>query len=114
MLAQIRAMWEWVLEVEQIFDASWASRPEEMISNAEVGRRLDDWLHRLSTFLESDQRTEVLSALQLSRNRERATRLLLRQNALRAKLALQQAAKRLAEEHFHHHMLDEKVKWIAG
>jgi len=56
-LAHIRAMREWVMEVEHIFDGSWASRPEE-ISTAEVGRRLDDWLHRLSTFLESDQRTE--------------------------------------------------------
>jgi len=56
-LAHIRAMRDWVMEVEHIFDGSWAIRTEE-ISNAEVGRRLDDWLHRLSTFLESDQRTE--------------------------------------------------------
>jgi hypothetical protein len=56
-LAHIRAMREWVMEVEHIFDGSWASRPEE-ISNADVGRRLDDWLHRLSTFLETEGRTE--------------------------------------------------------
>ncbi len=36
MLAQIRSMREWVMEVEHIFDGSWASRPEE-VSNAEVG-----------------------------------------------------------------------------
>ena len=52
-LAQIRRMRAWVMEAEHIFNGSWASRPEE-ISNAEVGRRLDDWLHRLSTFLESE------------------------------------------------------------
>ena len=56
-LAHIRAMREWVMQVEHSFDGSWASRPEAL-SNAEVGRRLDDWLHRLSTFLESAQRTE--------------------------------------------------------
>jgi hypothetical protein len=56
-LAHIRAMRDWVREGEHIFDGSWASQPQE-ISNAEVERRLDDWLHRLATFLESDQRTE--------------------------------------------------------
>lgn len=56
-LAHIRSMRDWVMEVEHIFDGSWASQSEE-ISSAEAGRRLDDWLHRLSTFLESDQRTE--------------------------------------------------------
>ena len=56
-LAQIRSMREWVLEVEHIFDGSWAAHPEE-ISNAEVGRRLDAWLSRLATFLQADGRTE--------------------------------------------------------
>ncbi len=56
-LAQIRSMREWVLEVEHILDGSWASQAEE-ISNAEVGRRLDAWLSRLSTFVEADGRTE--------------------------------------------------------
>jgi hypothetical protein len=56
-LTQIRSMREWVMEVEHIFDGSWASQSEK-ISNAEVGRRLDDWLHRLCTFVEADQRTE--------------------------------------------------------
>ncbi len=56
-LAQIRSMREWVMEVEHIFDGSWASQPEE-ISNAEVGRRLDAWLSRLATFLQADGRTE--------------------------------------------------------
>jgi hypothetical protein len=56
-LAHIRTMRDWVMEVEHSFDGSWASQSQE-ISNAEVGRRLDDWLHRLSTFLESEGRTE--------------------------------------------------------
>ena len=34
-----------------------ASQPEE-ISNAVVGRRLDDWLDRLSAYLEAEGRTE--------------------------------------------------------
>jgi hypothetical protein len=56
-LAHIRAMRDWVIEVEQIFDGSWASQAEEL-SNAEVGRRLDAWLSRLSTFVAADARTE--------------------------------------------------------
>jgi hypothetical protein len=56
-LAQVRSMREWVMEVEHIFDGSWASQPEE-ITNAEVGQRLDAWLSRLRTFLEAEERTE--------------------------------------------------------
>jgi len=56
-LAHIRAMRDWVIEVEHIFDGSWASQAEE-ISNAEVGRRLDAWLSRLATFVEAEARTE--------------------------------------------------------
>ncbi len=56
-LEHIRAMRDWVIEVEHIFDGSWASQAEE-ISNAEVGRRLDAWLSHLSTFVEADERTE--------------------------------------------------------
>ena len=56
-LAQVRSMREWVMEVEHIFDGSWASQPEE-ITNAEVGRRLDAWLGRLRSFLEAEERTE--------------------------------------------------------
>jgi len=56
-LAQIRNMREWVMEVEHIFDGSWASDPEQ-ISNAEVARRLDAWLSRLSLFLQAQERTE--------------------------------------------------------
>ena len=41
MFAQIASQREWVMEVEPILDGSWANHPEEM-SNAEVGRRLDD------------------------------------------------------------------------
>jgi hypothetical protein len=47
----------WVIEAEHILDGSWASMPEE-ISNAEGGKRLDEWLKRLSCFLERQQRTE--------------------------------------------------------
>ncbi len=57
LLAQIKSMREWVLEVEHIFDGSWASQPEE-ISNAEVGRRFDAYLERLSHFVEAQERTE--------------------------------------------------------
>ncbi len=56
-LAQVRSMHTWVMEVEHIFDGSWASQPEE-ITNAEVGRRLDAWLGRLRSFLEAEERTE--------------------------------------------------------
>jgi hypothetical protein len=42
-LARVRAMREWVMRVEPILDCSWACSPAE-ISNAEAGRRLDDWL----------------------------------------------------------------------
>jgi hypothetical protein len=56
-LAQVRRMYTWVMEVEHIFDGSWASQPEE-ITNAEVGRRLDAWLSRLRTFLDAAERTE--------------------------------------------------------
>ena len=57
MLAQIRSMREWVIEVEHIFDGSWASQAEE-ISNAEVGRRFDAYLERLSCFVEAEERTD--------------------------------------------------------
>lgn len=50
-------MYQWILEVEHIFDGSWASQAEE-ISNAEVGRRLDTYLARLSHFVEAQERTE--------------------------------------------------------
>ena len=56
-LAQVRSMREWVMEVEHIFDGSWASSAEE-ISNAEVGRRLDLYLGRLSHYVEAKERTE--------------------------------------------------------
>jgi hypothetical protein len=56
-LAQVRAMREWVINVEHILDGSWASKPEEM-SNAEVGRRLDDWLKQLAEYLQGPDRTD--------------------------------------------------------
>jgi hypothetical protein len=57
-LVQIRNMREWVLEVEHLFDGSWAHTPEEL-TNAEVGRRLNAYLGRLSHFLEEEGRTET-------------------------------------------------------
>jgi hypothetical protein len=56
-LSQVRAMREWIMEAEHILGGSWATEPEE-ISNAEVGRRLDEWLHRLARFVEREERTE--------------------------------------------------------
>ena len=56
LLAQIASMRSWVIEVEHIFDGSWATHAEE-ISNAEVGRRLDADLQRLSCFVAAPQRT---------------------------------------------------------
>jgi hypothetical protein len=56
-LSQVRQMCAWVIKAEHILDGSWASSQEE-ISNAEVGRRLDDWLQDLAHFLEGEERTE--------------------------------------------------------
>jgi hypothetical protein len=55
-LRAISKMREWVVEAEHIFDGSWAKHPEE-ISHAEVGRRFDAYLGRLSCFLEAEERT---------------------------------------------------------
>ncbi len=57
LLASIKSMYAWVVEAEHIFDGSWASQVEE-ISNAEVGRRFDAYLQRLSHFVEAEARTE--------------------------------------------------------
>ena len=56
-LVHIQSMRSWVLEAEHIFDGSWAQQAED-ISNAEVERRLDAYLERLSCFLEAPERTE--------------------------------------------------------
>lgn len=56
-LTAIRKMREWVVEAEHIFDGSWAKQPEE-ISHAEVGKRFDAYLRRLSNFLQAEERTE--------------------------------------------------------
>ena len=45
------------LEVEHIFDGSWASQAEE-ITNGEVARRFDAYLERLSCFVDAEERTE--------------------------------------------------------
>src|SRR5437016_3815415 len=49
-------MREWVVEVEHIFDGSWTSQAEE-ITNAEVARRFDAYLERLSCFVDAQERT---------------------------------------------------------
>jgi hypothetical protein len=56
-LEQVRQMREWVIKAEHILEGSWASELSE-VSNAEVGRRLDEWLFALSTFLGAEERTE--------------------------------------------------------
>ncbi len=55
-LAQIKNMREWVLGVEHIIDGSWASQAEE-ITNAEVARRFDAYLERLTCFVDAEERT---------------------------------------------------------
>ncbi|HET8910377.1 MAG TPA: hypothetical protein VFN23_02870 [Ktedonobacteraceae bacterium] len=55
--AHVRSMYAWVLEVEHIFDGSWASAPEE-INNATVSQRLEHYLARLSHYLEAGERTD--------------------------------------------------------
>ncbi|HLZ57789.1 MAG TPA: hypothetical protein VKR06_12640 [Ktedonosporobacter sp.] len=57
LLARIASMRTWVLEVEHIFDGSWANQAEE-ITNAEVGKRFDAYLERLSRFVQAEERTE--------------------------------------------------------
>jgi len=56
-LAQIKSMRQWVVEVEHIFDGSWASQAEE-ITNVEVARRFDAYLERLACFVDAEERTE--------------------------------------------------------
>jgi hypothetical protein len=53
LLAQIASMRTWVVEVEHIFDGSWAKQAED-ISNAEVGKRFDAYLERLACFVEAE------------------------------------------------------------
>lgn len=55
--AHVRNMYGWVLEVEHIFDGSWAHAPEE-ISNMAVRERLERYLERLSHYVEAQERTE--------------------------------------------------------
>jgi hypothetical protein len=49
-LAQVKRMHGWVLEVEAILDGSWA-QPEEEVSNATVGNRLDGWREQMAKLL---------------------------------------------------------------
>lgn len=50
-------MYAWVLEVEQIFNGSWARTPEE-ISNTAVSQRFEGYLERLSHFVAAEAQTE--------------------------------------------------------
>ena len=56
-LEQVRAMREWVMQLEHILDGSWADSPEQ-ISNAEVACRFDAWLKDLTSFLQAEGRTQ--------------------------------------------------------
>src|SRR6266571_6159773 len=55
-LAQVRAMREWVIRLEQILEGAFAQSPEQ-ISNAEVACRFDAWLKELTSFLQAEGRT---------------------------------------------------------
>jgi hypothetical protein len=55
-LAQVRAMREWVMRLEQILDGSWAENSAQ-ISNAGVACRFDAWLKDLASFLQAEGRT---------------------------------------------------------
>lgn len=50
-------MYAWVLDVEQIFDGSWAKVPEE-ISNESVRQRLEHYLQRLSCSIQATETTD--------------------------------------------------------
>lgn len=55
-IAQVRQMYAWVLEVEHVFDGSWAGTPEE-VSNAAVSQRFEEYLERLSHYVAEEART---------------------------------------------------------
>jgi hypothetical protein len=56
--SSLKNMRSWIMEVEHIFDGSWAIQTEE-ISNAQVGQRLDAYLERLTYFVGAEERTDV-------------------------------------------------------
>jgi hypothetical protein len=46
-VAQVKRLYDWLLEVEHLLDASWAAEGE-VVSNVTVGTRLDRWRERMS------------------------------------------------------------------
>jgi hypothetical protein len=56
-LTQVRAMREWILQLEHILDGSWAENSAQ-ISNAQVACRFDAWLKDLASFLQAEGRTQ--------------------------------------------------------
>lgn len=70
LLAQVKRMHSWVVDIEHILDGSWA-QPGEVVSNATVGSRLDGWRKQMAqqltdgTFseLERECLTECLQVL---------------------------------------------------
>lgn len=57
-LLQVKRMHRWVLEVEHLLDGSWAE-PEEVVSNATVGRRLDAWRGQMAKLLSDGTLSEL-------------------------------------------------------
>ena len=57
-LAQVKRMHGWVVEVEHLLDGSWA-QPEEVVSNATVGSRLDEWRERMAQLLTDGTLSEL-------------------------------------------------------
>jgi hypothetical protein len=49
-LAQVKRIYQWVLEAEHILDGSWA-QAGDVVSNAAVGQRLDAWRQHMSAQL---------------------------------------------------------------
>jgi Transposase IS66 family len=49
-LMQVKRMHGWVLDAEHILDGSWAE-PEQVVSNATVGSRLDAWREQMAKLL---------------------------------------------------------------
>lgn len=57
-LAQVKHMHGWVVEIEHILDSSWA-QPGEVVSNATVGSRLDQWRKQMAKLLTEGTLSEL-------------------------------------------------------
>ncbi len=60
-LEQVKRMRQWVLDVEQILDGSWA-QPGKVVSNQTVGCRLQSWLQMLARQLTAGTLSEMEQA----------------------------------------------------